>query len=145
IVAADVAHVLHIGRLEERVDAGEMRQLAPRKRRDALVGQAVGARQSHVERPLLLLAPRLLGQAPLGLQRLPPLRGQPVEVGMMGARRRGPANAASSARAPCRSRKRHAKTPWDVLLSWAASGLAKRSTGTGVSRVRSKSYVTVAP
>ena len=62
VVLADIADVLDVGRLEEGVDAGEMRQLAAREGRDRLVGQAVGAGQPHVERPLLLLAPALLGQ-----------------------------------------------------------------------------------
>ena len=63
VVFADVADVLDVGRLEERVDAGEMRQLAARERRDRLVGQAVGAGQAHVERPLLLLPPAVARQA----------------------------------------------------------------------------------
>ena len=86
VVFADVAHVLDIGRLEKRVDAGEVRQLAAREGRDRLVGQAVGAGQAHVERPLLLLAPALPGQLPLRFERLPALRRKPVEVGMMAAR-----------------------------------------------------------
>ena len=44
-------------RLEERIDAGEMRQLPPREGRDHLVGERVRARQAHVERPLLLAPP----------------------------------------------------------------------------------------
>ena len=85
VVFADVAHVLHIGRLEERVDAGEMRQLAAREGRDGPVGQAFGAGQAHVERPFLLLAPAVLGELAFGVGRLPALRRQPVEVGMMAA------------------------------------------------------------
>ena len=85
VIFRHVAHVLDIRRLEERVDAGEMRQLAARKRRDRLVGQAVGAGQPHVERPLLLLAPAGLGKFAFGVERLPALRGQLVEIGMMAA------------------------------------------------------------
>src|SRR5207244_4080442 len=57
IVLAGIAHVLDIGRLEERVDAGVMRQLAAREGRDALVLEAVGARQAHLQRPLALGPP----------------------------------------------------------------------------------------
>src|SRR5215471_19775169 len=57
VILGDVADVLHIGSLEKRVDAGKMRQLAASEGGDRLVGQALGARQAHVERPLLLLAP----------------------------------------------------------------------------------------
>jgi hypothetical protein len=70
VVFAHVMHVLHIGRLEERVDAGEMR--------NGLVGQPFGAGQAHVERPFPLLAPALLGQPAFGIGRLPALRCLPV-------------------------------------------------------------------
>ena len=83
VVFGDIAHVLDIRRLQERVDAGEMRQLAARESRDRLVGQAVGAGQPHVERPLLFLAPSGLGQFAFGVERLPALRGHAVEIGMM--------------------------------------------------------------
>ena len=61
IVFRDVAHVLDIGRLHEGVDAGEMRQLAARERRNIAIGQAVGAGQPHIQRPLPLLAPACAG------------------------------------------------------------------------------------
>jgi len=64
---------------------GLQKQLAAREGRNGPVGQAFGARQTHVERPSLLLAPALLGELALGVGRLPALRRQPVEIGMMAA------------------------------------------------------------
>ena len=104
VILADVADVLDIGRLQEGVDAGEMRQLAAREGRDRLVGQRVRAGQAHVERPLLLLAPAVLRQLPLGLDRLPALRVAGVEIGMVrrcGGWRRVEAGAAVAAFAGC--------------------------------------------
>ena len=85
IVLADVAHVLDVGCLEEGVDAGEMRQLAPGEGRDGAVGQALGARQAHVEGPLHLLGPALAGQPLLRLDRAPALAVELVEARMMPA------------------------------------------------------------
>ena len=48
VVFADVADVLDIGRLQEGVDAGEMRQLAAREGRDRLVGRC----ESEPGRPM---------------------------------------------------------------------------------------------
>ena len=72
-VLADVADVLDEGRLQEGVDAGEMRLLAPRKRRDRPVLEALGAGQAHVERPLHLAVPAGARQPPFGVHRLPAL------------------------------------------------------------------------
>ena len=52
VVLADVAHVLDIGRLEERVDAGEMGQLAAREGRDRAVGQALGSPAGPCRAPI---------------------------------------------------------------------------------------------
>src|SRR5262249_12113640 len=49
IVLADVAYVLNVRCLEKRIDAGEMGKLPARKRGNGAVGQALGARQAHVE------------------------------------------------------------------------------------------------
>ena len=141
VVLADVVDVLDIGRLEERVDAGEMRQLAAREGRDRLVGEAVGARQPHVERPLLLLAPTRLGEAAFRLERLPALRRQPVEI----RDDAGAAAPARDARPALRERRVNGSSIMARLLvvclrsPLASIGLLKRSTGTGVSRVRSRS------
>jgi len=43
--------------------------LAAREGRNTAVGQALGARQPHVERPFLLLAPALLGELAFGVGR----------------------------------------------------------------------------
>src|SRR5262249_15595252 len=76
----------HIGRLEKGVDAGEMRQLAAREGGDRLVGQALGAWQAHVERPLLLLSPSRLREPALGVERPPALRRPLVEIRVVPAR-----------------------------------------------------------
>ena len=88
VIFADIADILDIGRLQKRVDAGEMRQLAAREGGDGLVGEAIGAGQAHVERPLLLAPPAVLGQPPFGLDGLPAARLAGVEIGMMGAAQR---------------------------------------------------------
>ena len=116
VVSADVADVLDVGRLEKRIDAGEVWQLAARESRDGLVGQAVRPGQTHVERPLLLLAPPLPGQPALRFQRFPALRGKPVEVGMMAAQARsGPEESR-----PC---ARGASVDWDSCIG--SLGLAR--------------------
>src|SRR5712672_2518970 len=116
-----------------------MRQLAAREGRDALVGEAIRPGQPHVERPLLLLAPAGLGEPALRLERFPPLRREPVEVGMMAAvprrqrKQAGPAGAAGE-----RIEHHWAPSFW-LTLPLASIGRLNRSTGTGVSRVRSRS------
>ena len=57
VVLAAAAHVLHVRRLEEGVDAGEVRQLAAGERRDALVDDGVGARQAELQAAGDLLLP----------------------------------------------------------------------------------------
>src|SRR5262249_48754047 len=112
VILADVVHGLDIGRLEGGVDAGGVRQVATRKRRNAFVGQAVGAREPHVQRPFLLLAPALLGQPPLGLDRLPALCRLSIEIWMMAAlpRRRRP--HAGALRISGALVKSHEAAPW---------------------------------
>ena len=91
VILADVADVLDIGRLEKRVDAGEVGKLAAGEGRDGLVGQRFRPGQAHVERPLLLAPPAVHRKPAFGLDRLPAAGFAGVEVGMMvsGALRRG--------------------------------------------------------
>jgi hypothetical protein len=63
-----------------------VRKLAARKGRDVPVGDAFGAGQAHVERPLPLLAPGRGRQLAFGLERFPALRRHPVEIGVMAVR-----------------------------------------------------------
>ena len=49
VVLAAAAHVLQVRRLEERVDPGEVRQLAAGERGDAAVDDGVGARQAQLQ------------------------------------------------------------------------------------------------
>ena len=107
VVLADIVDVLDIRRLEERVDAGEVRQLAARKRRNRLVGQAVGAGQAHVERPLPLLLPARARQFSFRLQRLPALGRHLVEIRMMPARPIARGKSARLARSPLPCLPRH--------------------------------------
>ena len=65
VVLAAAAHVLQVGRLEEGVDAGEVRQLAAGEGRDALVDDGVRAGQAELEAAGDLLLP--LGGGQLGL------------------------------------------------------------------------------
>ena len=65
VVLAAAAHVLEVGRLEEGVDAGEVRQLAAGERRDAPVDDGVRAGQAELEAAGDLLLP--LGGRQLGL------------------------------------------------------------------------------
>ena len=147
VVLAHVPHVLHVGRLQERVDAGEVRQLAPREGRDRLVGEAVRARQTHVERPLLLPAPAILGEAPLGLQRLPALRGHLVEVRMMLARPDYATTRARSALRPALRERRAVgsrimrRLPWLIVpcrrrraAPWRSAARARCCRGRGRDR-----------
>jgi len=83
VVLADFADVLDIGRLEEGVDAREMRQLAPREGRDAAVADAVRAGKPVLESPLELLLPARIADLRLGLRRLPAARLHLVEVGVV--------------------------------------------------------------
>ena len=65
VVLAAAADVLDVGRLEEGVDAGEVRQLAAGEGRDAFVDDGVGARQAELQAAGDLLVP--LGGRQLGL------------------------------------------------------------------------------
>ena len=85
VVPRHVPHILDIRRLQERVDASEMRQFAARKGGDGAIGQALRPRQPHVERPFLFAPPAICRQPPLGIQRLPALHLAGVEVWMVEA------------------------------------------------------------
>ena len=65
-------HVLDERRLEERVDPGEVRQLAPGERRDSPVGDRVGARQPELSSPRATSSGYRLGQRVLSLALLLP-------------------------------------------------------------------------
>nr|WP_197946047.1 hypothetical protein [Phytohabitans suffuscus] len=67
VVLAAAAHVLQVGRLEERVDAGEVRQLAAAERGDATVHDGVRAGQAELEAAGDLLVPLGGGQLRLAL------------------------------------------------------------------------------
>ena len=109
IVLGDVADVLDIGRLQEGVDAGEVGQLAAREGRDGAVGQALGTGQAHVERPLLLLAPAVLGQLALGLDRLPAQAVELVVGGMV---------MAAATRQRCRGQAAGDTRSWWRSMLW---------------------------
>src|SRR6266568_1961548 len=85
VVFANLSDVLDIRRLEEGVDAGEMRQLAAGEGRDRAVADAVRAGKPVLEAPLELLLPTGVADLRLGLRRLPAARLHLVEVGMMEA------------------------------------------------------------
>src|SRR4029079_18399312 len=57
VVLPAPTHVLEVGRLEERVDAGEVRQLAPGEGGDSLVDDRVRAGQAELEAAGDLLLP----------------------------------------------------------------------------------------
>jgi hypothetical protein len=78
-----VAHVLDVGRLEEGVDPGKMRLLAPGEGRDRPVGQALGPGQAHIEGPFHFPVPALAGELAFGVQRLPALGLELVVVRMV--------------------------------------------------------------
>ncbi len=63
---AAAPHVLDVGGLEERVDAGEVGQLAAGERRDAPIDDGVGALQTQLQAAGDLLLPFRGGQAGLG-------------------------------------------------------------------------------
>ena len=67
VVLAAPAHVLDVGRLEEGVDAREMRKLAARERRDASIDNGVCPRQAELEPAGNLLLPSGGRQRGLGL------------------------------------------------------------------------------
>ena len=64
---------------------GIVGKLSAREGRNGLVGQAVGARQTHIEREFLLALPTGAWQFSFALQRAPALRLLGVEVGMVSA------------------------------------------------------------
>ena len=78
VVLAARAHVLDVGLLQERVDAGVVRQLAPAEGGDGPVDDRVGARQAHLQAPGDLPPPAVEGDEGLRLQRPPGLGPVPV-------------------------------------------------------------------
>ena len=76
VVLAAAAHVLDVRRLEEGVDAGEVRQLAAAEGRDALVDDRVGAGQAELQAAGDLLLPLRGRQLGLGARPRSRLRGR---------------------------------------------------------------------
>jgi len=105
IEIADPGHVLDIGRLQEGVDAGIVRELAAREGRDGLVGEAVRTGQPHPQRPGALLVPAGGGECPLLHRRLPAARLEAVEIGMVAVLGR------TGAAAPMSRNLSHAHSP----------------------------------
>src|SRR6266478_2843601 len=134
IILADVAHILHIGRLQKGVDAGKMRQLSACKGRYRLVRQAFGAGQAHVERPLLFPAPTRFRQLPLRLGGFPALGCQPIEISMMAPVASRSADETCLARTTYVLIKHSVGAPWSCLarhsgpVAWktAESGPGRR-------------------
>ena len=83
VVLPGVANILDIGRLEEGVDPGVMRQLAPREGRDGPIFDALCPGQPHLDRPLPLGLPRGLRQGCLAVDRPPSLEPPLVEIRMV--------------------------------------------------------------
>jgi hypothetical protein len=83
VVLPGVANILDIGRLEEGVDPGVMRQLAPREGRDGSIFDALSPGQPHLDRPLPLGLPRGLRQGCLAVDRPPSLEPLLVEIRMV--------------------------------------------------------------
>ena len=71
VVVAAAADVFAVGRLQEGVDAGVVRQLTPAEGRDPLVDDGVGARQPELEAPGDLGLPLCRRDAGLGLEGAP--------------------------------------------------------------------------
>ncbi len=89
-----------------------------------LVGQAIRAGQAHVERPLLLAPPAILGQPALGLDRLPAARLAGVEIGMVGAPHRPGAKGKAWR---CAAPGRWVYRTWAALHLWLMVCLASES------------------
>ncbi len=116
VVIADLGGVLDVGRLQESVDAGIVREFTARECRDRLVGEAVGAGEAHPQRPLPLLRPGVFRNRPLFDGRLPAAHLQLVEVRMV-------ATLARQCACGCRCRDsapRHCVLPV-VSAIWASS------------------------
>src|SRR5262245_3006011 len=69
VVLSGIVYVLEIGRLQERVDPGIMRQFAPCESRDAAVFDALRPGQPHPDRPFPLGLPAGLRQLCLPMDR----------------------------------------------------------------------------
>ena len=106
-----------------------------------LVGEAVGAGQTHVERPLLLAcASPLPDSLPSASSAFQPCARKPVEIGVMAARaRRRPEEARPCASGAIGQLVTHL---WLLGLGprlCGSSGFENPSTGTAQSRFRSRS------
>ena len=141
VVFADVADVLDVGRLEKRIDAGEVRQLAARESRDRLVGQAVGARAGPCRAPIAAPCATPAWTA------APPLRA-PSSLAWKAGRSRddGGAARAGAGGIPALRERRVCRLELMRSAPWAwpasgrtSSGFEKPSTGTAQSRFRSRS------
>ena len=86
VILADLLHILRIGRLQEGVDPGVMRQFPAREGRDRLVVQRIRSGQAHAQGPGLFLVPFAFGQFRLVHHGGP--AAQFGQVGVMLARRR---------------------------------------------------------